>query len=294
MIPRKVHIFAVRDGRGTSFGRTAKRLKKQSIMENQVTLKLEAPLARLDVMSKEEVRQAVEAIENKLKGDMAETKAYAASRGLKVSFQYSSYFEKRMYEEFPVLLHTESISYKPVDYVINILQNWRDYAFIPVANLVESVHPKQRKVKFKNRKMQDRRGFLNMIGIRREDYTEKCFANGKMEIVFTTDEKFDQFSTLLEYRSEATEKMLGKITEKTIRKYFNKVLRNILFFYRNMTGEEINPSFLTKKDTGSMLEDTMRYANLLYQRNINYYLVRREAKKYVDKFISELGTRNSN
>ena len=263
-------------------------------MENQVTLKLEAPLARLDAMSKEEVRQAVEAIENKLKSDIAETKAYAASRGLKVSFQYSSYFEKRMYEEFPVLLHTESISYKPVDYVINILQNWRDYAFIPVANLVESVHPKQRKVKFINRKMQDRRGFLNMIGIRREDYTEKCFANGKMEIVFMTDEKFNQFSTVLEHRSEATEKMLGKITERTMRKYFNKVLRNTLLFYKNMTDIDLDPSFLTKKDTSDFLKDTMRYANLMYEKHVNYYLVRREAKKYVDKFISELGTSDSN
>lgn len=262
-------------------------------MENQFTLKLDAPLARLDAMSKEEVKEAVTAIENKLKSDIAETKAYAASRGLVACFTYSSYFEKRLYEEFPVLHHTESISYKPAAEVINILQNWRDYAFIPVANLVESVHPKQRKVKFINRKMQDRRGFLNMLGFGKEDYSEKRFANGKMEIVFATDEKFGEFSTVIEYKGEATEKMLRKITEKTMRKYFRKSLKNVLYFYQNLTKEEVDPSVLSKKETDNLFEDTMRYANLLYERHVNYYLVKKEAKKYVDKFISELGTSDS-
>lgn len=240
----------------------------------------------------DEALEAVNKVLLQLKSDKEQVERLAESFGFFERVSAKTYVYPRLVKVFPLVEFLGDVTYERNEEIARRISGWRYYTFLKVANAVETVYPKKRTVKLEHDLNFSLPSLLRYFGIQKTDYTKDTQANGKVLLKFKSDDKFEAFMEMVNWKSGETEKALAGMTEDVMREGFNKAVDSEMFVYAckaKKKYEDVKPSVLPKSYTENLLDSTLYKASMLYDTKVNQYLLKQKAQVYLDRFKKEYG-----
>lgn len=251
-------------------------------------------VAKFMEMSYDEILAKVNEVTNKLQEDVIKANKMLTDYGFYEFVPNRKYFEKRLFEAFPLIDLVSDVNYKTCEQVAKELSEWKQYAYLPLASNTESIDGKKLSVKLSHKLAYKHEAFLDLLGYESSDYEVTHYKNGKVKYVFKNQKAFDTFVGIVTWRNEQTNKALEALNEDVLQKAFDKGLKTIKFVYackHNIKGNyenKVSFNVIPEEMFKDLPIQTMQYTDCYFDWLVNKFLLKERVRLFVEQKVKEL------
>lgn len=250
-------------------------------------MKLSERMQRVDNLSVEELEQELSLLNEELNEDLKNAENYLRGLGFNERISHTTYFVERLLKAYPISDKLGKLPFSPFREMAKYVKDWRRGVFVYIANRVESVQKKARKVRFYETPSYEMSLFPE-LGIADSDYEKSYGSTYPMTITFLNDNAFQTFMEIITWKTPETEDALSKIRKKALVDLYEEMLQKELDKYcRKKNDTSLTLDSLPKKNA----EQAAKYAISCYaslfvkdftEKNvINRFVFNQEAEKII-------------
>ena len=193
-------------------------------------MELSERMQRVDNLSIEELEQELSLLDEELNEDLKNAENYLKSLGFNERISHTTYFVERMLKAYPISDKLGKLPFSPFRDIAKYIKDWRRGVFVYIANRVESVQKKARKVRFFETPSYEMSLFPE-LGISDSDYEKSYGVTYPLTITFLNDNAFQAFMEIITWKTPETEDALSKIRKKVLLDLYEEMLQKELDRY---------------------------------------------------------------